>query len=83
MSKEENFIKNKIRDTKNGSRNSRTAFNLRNHHHVGSDFYKKPRPDRAQNAADSDEEEDEWLKSNHPQTDKHGVPIRNKKMKEC
>ena len=83
LSQEENFVRNKIRDTKNGSRNSRTAFSFRNHYHVGSDLYKKPRPDRAQNAADSDEEENAWLKSNHPQTDKHGVPIRNKKMKEC
>ena len=84
MSREEYFIKNKVRDTKNGARNASTATKFRHHHRLGSDVYKTPRPDRILNEADSDEEEDTWLKSNLPETDKYGVPIRsNRQMKQC
>ena len=78
MSEEEYFMKNKIRDTKNGSRNARSATMFRNYHRLGSDVYKTPRSDRIRNEADSDDEENWWLKSNYPKTDKFGVPIRNK-----
>ena len=82
MSEEEYFLKNKIRDTKNGSRNAGTATMFRNHHRLGSDVFKKKRPDRIRNEADSDEEENMWLKQNYPKTDKFGVPIRNRQMKQ-
>ncbi len=82
MSQEEYFLKNKIKDTKNGSRNARTATMFRNYHRLGSDVFKKKRPDRIRNEADSDEEEDSWLKINNPKTDKYGVPIRNMKTKQ-
>ena len=82
MSQEEYFIKNKIKDTKDGSRNARTATMFRNYNRLGSDVFKKKRPDRIRNEADSDEEENWWLKSNYPKTDKYGVPIRNMKTKQ-
>ena len=82
MSEEEYFIKNKVKDTKDGSRNARTATMFRNYNRLGSDVFKKKRPDRIRNEADSDEEENWWLKSNYPKTDKYGVPIRNMKTKQ-
>ena len=82
MSEEEYFLKNKIKDTKDGSRNARTATMFRNYNRLGSDVFKKKRPDRIRNEADSDEEENWWLKSNYPKTDKYGVPIRNMKTKQ-
>ena len=83
ISEEEYFIRNKIRDTKNGSRNPRSATKFRDYSRVGSDVFKTPRSDRIGNAADSDEEENTWLKSNYPKTDKYGVPIRsNRQTKE-
>ena len=82
MSEEEYFLRNKIRDTKNGSRNARSATMFRNYHRLGSDVYKTPRSDRIRNEADSDDEENWWLKSNYPKTDKFGVPIRNKQTKQ-
>ena len=82
MSQEEYFIKNKIMDTKDGSRNAWTATKFRNYHRLGSDVFKPPRSDRIRNEADSDEEENWWLKSNYPNTDKFGFPIRNKQTKQ-
>ena len=82
MSQEEYFIKNKIKDTKDGSRNAWTATKFRNYHRLGSDVFKPPRSDRIRNEADSDEEENWWLKSNYPNTDKFGFPIRNKQTKQ-
>ena len=82
MSQKEYFLKNKIRDTKNGSRNAKRVTMLRNYHRLGSDVFKTPRSDRIRNEADSDDEENWWLKSNYPKTDKFGVPIRNKQTKQ-
>ena len=82
MSKEEYFLKNKIRDTKNGSRNAKRVTMLRNYHRLGSDVFKTPRSDRIRNEADSDDEENWWLKSNYPKTDKFGIPIRDKQTKQ-
>ena len=81
MSQEEYFLKNKIKDTKDGSRNVWTATKFRNHSRLGSDVFKRPRSDRIRNEADSDEEENFWLKSNYPKTDKYNVPIGNKQTK--
>ena len=84
ISRDTYFIRNKIRNMKNGSRNVRTATKFRNYHTIGSDFYANPRLDRIFNEADGDEVLIDSIHFRYPNTYKYGVPIRTgRQMKRC